>query len=80
MGSIVVRPYSGEPAPVDDGRVKFDGDSLMFQSVAALLFVGMLLVAVGLFVAGNMLIVVVGVVALFGAAFFEARSPRRIER
>jgi hypothetical protein len=52
----------------------------MFQSVAALLFVGMLLVAVGLFVAGNMLIVVVGVVALFGAAFFEARSPRRIER
>jgi hypothetical protein len=80
MESIVVCPWSGHRAPVEDGRVNFDGDSLMFLSVAALLFVGMLLVALGLFVAGNMLIVIVGVVALFGAAFFEASSPRRVER
>ena len=46
-------------------------------SVAALLFVGVLLVALGLFVAGNMVVVGVGVVALFGAGAFETLSARR---
>jgi hypothetical protein len=46
-------------------------------SVAALLFVGVLLVALGLFVAGNMVIVGVGVVALFGAGAFETLGARR---
>jgi hypothetical protein len=55
-------------------------DSLETQvmySVAALLFVGVLLVALGLFVAGNMVIVGVGIVALFGAGAFETLSARR---
>jgi hypothetical protein len=46
-------------------------------SVAALLFVGVLLVVLDLFVAGNMLIVGVGVAALFGAGAFETLSARR---
>jgi hypothetical protein len=50
---------------------------VMFLSVAALLFVGVLLVALGLFVAGNMVIVGVGIVALFGAAAFETIGARR---
>ena len=49
----------------------------MLMSVAALLFVGVLLVALGLFVAGNMLMVGVGIVALFGAAAFETLGTRR---
>jgi hypothetical protein len=46
-------------------------------SVAALLFVGVLLVALGLFVAGNIVIVGVGIVALFGAGAFETLGARR---
>ena len=42
-----------------------------------LLFVGVLLVALGLFVAGNMVIVGVGIVALFGAGAFETLAARR---
>jgi hypothetical protein len=49
----------------------------MYMSVAALLFVGVLLVALGLFVAGNMIIVVTGIVALFGAGVFETLGARR---
>jgi hypothetical protein len=45
-------------------------------SVAALLFVGVLLVVLGLFVAGNMVIVALGVAALFGAGAFETLSAR----
>ncbi len=62
----------------DDRTVNVFMESLlMFLSVVALIFVGMLLVGLGLFVAGNMLVVGVGVVALFGAAIFESISPRR---
>ncbi len=46
-------------------------------SVAALLFVGVLLVALGLFVAGNMIVVGIGVAALFGAGTFETLAARR---
>ena len=46
-------------------------------SVAALLFVGVLLVALGLFVAGNMVIVGIGILALFGAGAFETLGGRR---
>jgi hypothetical protein len=46
-------------------------------SVAALLFVGVLLVALGLFVAGNIVIVGAGIVALFGAGAFESLGARR---
>jgi hypothetical protein len=49
----------------------------MFLSVAALLFVGVLLVGLGLFVAGNMVVVGVGIVALFGAGLFETIGARR---
>jgi len=46
-------------------------------SVAALLFVGVLLVALGLFAAGSMIVVGVGILALFGAGVFEALGARR---
>ena len=49
----------------------------MYMSVAALLFVGVLLVALGLFVAGNMIIVVTGIVALLGAGVFETLGVRK---
>ncbi len=49
----------------------------MYLSVAALLFVGILLVTLGLFVAGNMIIVGVGIVSLFGAGLFETLSARK---
>jgi hypothetical protein len=49
----------------------------MYMSVAALLFVGVLLVALGLFVAGNMIIVVTGIVALLGAGVFETLGARK---
>jgi hypothetical protein len=61
----------------DDAGVNFALESLEMYSVAALLFVGVLLVALGLFVAGNMVIVGVGVVALFGAGAFETLAARR---
>jgi hypothetical protein len=49
----------------------------MYASVAALLMVGLLLVVLGLFAAGNMLVVGLGVVALFGAGAFETLGAHR---
>jgi hypothetical protein len=49
----------------------------MYLSVAALLFVGLLLVAIGLFVAGSMVVVLLGVLALFGSGTFETLNARR---
>jgi hypothetical protein len=46
-------------------------------SVTALIFVGLLLTILGLFVAGNMIVVVTGIVALFGAGVFETLGSRR---
>ena len=47
----------------------------MSASVVALLFVGALLTALGLFVAGNLAVVALGVAALFGAgAVRDARA------
>jgi threonine dehydrogenase-like Zn-dependent dehydrogenase len=52
-------------------------ESWNMYSVAALLFVGVLLVALGLFAAGNMVVVGAGIVALFGAGAFETLGARR---
>ena len=65
------------PLATDDEAVNYSLESMDMYSVAALLFVGVLLVALGLFVAGNMVVVGVGVVALFGAGAFETLSARR---
>jgi hypothetical protein len=65
------------PIATDDYAVNYSLESKEMYSVAALLFVGVLLVALGLFVAGNMLIVGVGVIALFGAGAFETLAARR---
>ena len=65
------------PPANDDYAVNYSLESKEMYSVAALLFVGVLLVALGLFVAGNMVIVGVGVVALFGAGAFETLAARR---
>jgi hypothetical protein len=65
------------PIATADYTVNYSLESKEMYSVAALLFVGVLLVALGLFVAGNMIIVGVGVVALFGAGAFETLAARR---
>jgi hypothetical protein len=65
------------PLATDDYAVNYSLESKEMYSVAALLFVGVLLVALGLFVAGNMVIVGVGVLALFGAGAFETLAARR---
>ncbi len=70
-------PLSTRPEGADHEAVNYSLESQDMYSVAALLFVGVLLVALGLFVAGNMVIVGVGVVALFGAGAFETLSARR---
>jgi len=45
--------------------------------VAALTSLGILLAVLGLFVAGNMIIVVIGLVAIFGAGLLQvAGQPR----
>ncbi len=43
----------------------------------ALTVLGVLIVVLGLFVAGNILIVIVGLVALFGAGLLEVLTKRR---
>ena len=68
---------AGSTIASDDEAVNYLLESLDVYSVAALLFVGVLLVTLGLFVAGNMVIVGVGVVALFGAGTFETLAARR---
>ena len=45
--------------------------------VASLTVLGILLAVIGLFVAGNMVIVVVGLVAIFGAGLLQAIGRRR---
>ena len=45
--------------------------------VAALTILGILLAVIGLFVAGNMVIVVVGLVAIFGAGLLQVAGSRR---
>ena len=72
-----IRPWPTRRIATDDDAVNYSLESQDMYSVAALLFVGVLLVALGLFVAGNMVIVGVGVVALFGAGVFETLGARR---
>ena len=72
-----MRPWRTRLEVADHVAVNYSLESQDMYSVAALLFVGVLLVALGLFVAGNMVIVGVGVVALFGAGAFETLSARR---
>ena len=72
-----MRPWRRRHPATDDYAVNYSLESKEMYSVAALLFVGVLLVALGLFVAGNMLIVGVGVIALFGAGAFETLNRRR---
>ena len=48
----------------------------MNASSTALVFVGLLLTLIGLFVAGNIVLIALGVVSLFGAAFFQAIAGR----
>lgn len=48
----------------------------MNASVTALVFVGLLLTGLGLFVAGNLSVVAVGVVALLGAGLFQAVASK----
>jgi hypothetical protein len=45
--------------------------------VASLTVLGILLAVIGLFVAGNMVIVVVGLISIFGAGLLEAIGRRR---
>jgi hypothetical protein len=45
--------------------------------VAALTVLGILLVILGLFAAGNMTIVVVGLVSIFGAGLLQIAGSRR---
>jgi hypothetical protein len=42
----------------------------------ALVFVGLLLTLVGLFAAGNLLLVAIGVVSLFGAGLLQTLAER----
>jgi hypothetical protein len=48
----------------------------MNASSTALVFVGLLLTLIGLFVAGNIVLIALGVVSLFGTAFFQAIAAR----
>lgn len=52
------------------------GFVLMNASVVALIFVGLLLTVLGLFVAGNLAVVALGVAALFGSGLFQAIASR----
>jgi hypothetical protein len=72
-----LRPWRADGARAEDQRVTLSLEFPFMYSVAALLFVGVLLVALGLFVAGNMVIVGVGIVALLGAGAFETLAARR---
>ncbi len=48
----------------------------MNASTTALVFVGLLLTAIGLFVAGNLALIGLGVASLFGGSFFQALAAR----
>jgi hypothetical protein len=45
-------------------------------SVAALIFVGVILTFLGIFAAGSLELIVIGVVALFGAGLFQTLAAR----
>ena len=47
------------------------------QRVATLLFLGALTTALGFFVAGNIQIVIIGLVAVFGAGLLQVLGTRR---
>ena len=49
----------------------------MTASVVALIFVGLLLTILGIFAAGNLAVVALGVAALFGAGLFQAIAARQ---
>jgi hypothetical protein len=49
----------------------------MNGSTIALVFVGLLLTAIGLFVAGQIALIALGLVSLLGAALFETLAARR---
>jgi hypothetical protein len=49
----------------------------MNASTTALVFVGLLLVALGLFAAGSVLLIGLGIASLFGAGVFETIAARR---
>jgi uncharacterized membrane protein YedE/YeeE len=44
--------------------------------IAALTFLGVLLAAIGLFVAGNIVIVVIGLLSVFGAGLLQVVARR----
>lgn len=48
----------------------------MTAPISALVFVGLLLAVVGLFVAGNLELVALGVASLFGAGLLQALATR----
>jgi hypothetical protein len=48
----------------------------MNGSTTALVFVGLLLTCIGLFVAGNVGLILLGVVSLFGAGLVQAIAAR----
>jgi hypothetical protein len=48
----------------------------MNASITALIFIGVLLTVLGLFVAGNLVLVGLGIVSLFGAGLFQAVEAR----
>lgn len=48
----------------------------MNASVSALIFVGLLLTVLGLLVAGSIVLIAIGVVALFAAGLFEMLAGR----
>jgi len=50
----------------------------MNAPTTALVFVGLLLVAIGLFLAGSVGLVGLGIASLFGAGFFQALSDRTV--
>ena len=51
-------------------------DQPINASTTALIFVGLLLIVIGLFVAGSMPLIVLGVVSLFGAGVLQGIAGR----
>jgi hypothetical protein len=60
----------------DPDRSSHSGNSQVNASTTALVFVGLLLTAIGLFVAGSIALIGLGVASLFGAALFQTIANR----
>ena len=60
----------GGPPPASENQMETTAP------VAALTFLGVLLAAIGLFVAGNILIVVIGLLSIFGAGLLQVVARR----